>query len=222
MIQGSMMKHSESNKMSKKSEAKRSNKAAESRNTDKLVWKPGTMLFPLPVVMVTSLGENQRPNICTVAWTGTVCTNPPMVSISLRKETYSHCLICASGEFVINVPSVKQIRATDYCGVVSGRDVDKFAATGLTPAPASQVKAPLILECPLHLECKIRQRLELGSHTLFIAEVAAVQVSADLMTDSGRLALEKAGLAAFVHGGYYALGKKLGFFGYSVQKKKKS
>lgn len=191
-------------------------KAAASKE----IWKPGTMLFPLPVVIITSLDKNGRPNICTVAWTGTVCSDPPMLSISLRKERYSHELISATKEFVVNVPSVKEIKVTDYCGVVSGRDVDKFERTGLTPAPSSAVKTPLILECPVNLECRVKKTLELGSHTMFIAEVLAVQVNANLMTPSGRLALEKAGLAAFAHGGYYALGKKLGFFGYSVQKKK--
>ncbi len=186
----------------------------------KQVWKGGTMLFPLPVVMATSADSDGRPNICTVAWTGTVCTEPPMVSISLRKATLSHGLITASREFVLNVPSVEQISMTDYCGVVSGRDVNKFEKTGLTPAPASAVKAPIILECPLHLECKVKRIVELGSHTLFLASVVAVQVTSELLTPSGRLALEKAGLAAYVHGGYYAIGKKLGFFGYSVQKKK--
>ena len=178
------------------------------------------MLFPLPVVMITSVDEKDRPNICTVAWTGTVCTDPPMLSISLREERYSHDLIKASGEFVVNVPSVEEVRATDYCGVVSGRDVDKFKETKLTPAPASAVKPPVILECPLNLECRVKKTLKLGSHTLFVAQIVTVQVTAELMTPTGRLALEKAGLAAFAHGGYYALGKKLGFFGFSIQKRK--
>jgi len=186
----------------------------------KQVWKAGTMLFPLPVVMITSVDEKDRPNICTVAWTGTVCTDPPMLSISLREERYSHDLIKASGEFVVNVPSGEEVRATDYCGVVSGRDVDKFKETKLTPAPASAVKPPVILECPLNLECRVKKTLKLGSHTMFVAQIVAVQVTASLLTPTGRLALEKAGLAAFAHGGYYALGKKLGFFGYSIQKRK--
>lgn len=186
----------------------------------KQVWEPGTMLFPLPVVMITSADASGKPNICTVAWTGIVCSEPPMLSISLRKERYSHDLITASGEFVVNMPSVRQVRATDYCGVVSGREVDKFEQAKLTPAPSSVVKTPLILECPLNLECQTTQVIELGSHDLFLAKIVAVQVNADTLAPSGRLALEKIGLAAFAHGGYYALGKKLGFFGYSVQKKK--
>jgi len=185
----------------------------------KEVWKPGTMLCPVPVVMVTSLDAEGRPNIMTVAWTGTVCSEPPMLSISLRKATYSYGLIMASREFVVNVPTVRQIRAADYCGVVSGRDVDKFEKTGLTPGPASTVKPPIIMECPINLECAVRQVLELGLHTMFVAEITGVQVSRHLIAASGRLAIEQAGLAAFAHGEYYALGKKLGFFGYSVQKK---
>ena len=121
--------------------------------------------------------NKQRTNICTVAWTGTVCSDPPMLSISLRKERHSHSLISETREFVVNVPGVEQVRATDYCGVVSGRDVDKFKETGLTPAPASKVKAALILECPLNLECRVKKVLELGSHTMFVANVLAVQVN---------------------------------------------
>jgi flavin reductase (DIM6/NTAB) family NADH-FMN oxidoreductase RutF len=187
----------------------------------KVIWKPGTMLCPVPVVMVTCVDAAGCPNIVTVAWTGTVCSDPPLVSISLRQERHSYDLVAASGEFVINVPSVRQLRATDFCGVRSGRDVNKFEATKLTPGPASTVKAPLILECPVSLECSVREALELGSHTMFIAEVTAVQVTKQLITPSGRLALERAGLAAFAHGNYYALGKKMGSFGYAVRRKKK-
>jgi flavin reductase (DIM6/NTAB) family NADH-FMN oxidoreductase RutF len=184
----------------------------------KQVWKPGTMLCPVPIVLVSSAASDGKPNMMTVAWTGTVCSEPPMISISLRKATYTYELIMASREYVVNVPSPRLIRATDYCGVVSGRDVDKFAKTGLTAAPASQVKAPIVLECPINIECAVRQVIELGLHTMFIAEILAVQVSEHLVTESGRLALEKEGLAAYSHGGYYALGKKLGHFGYSVKK----
>ncbi|MCP4645552.1 MAG: flavin reductase family protein [bacterium] len=186
----------------------------------KEVWKPGTMLCPVPAVMVTCADADGRPNIVTVAWAGTVCSDPPLVTISLRKERYSYDVIARSREFVINIPSTQQTRATDYCGVVSGRDVDKFEKTGLTPGPASVVKAPLILECPMHIECRVRNTTELGSHTMFLAKVVAVQVTKDLITSSGRLAIERAGLTAFAHGGYYALGKKLGGFGFSVRKKK--
>ncbi|HPS01167.1 MAG TPA: flavin reductase family protein [Candidatus Sumerlaeota bacterium] len=186
----------------------------------KEVWKPGTMLCPLPVVMVTCAGRDGRANILTVAWTGIVCTDPPMLSISVRPERYSYDLIQETGEFGVNIPSVREIRATDLCGVISGRDGDKFERAGLTPAPASIVSAPLIRECPVNLECRVTQTLALGSHTLFLAEIVATQVSKSLLTASGRLALEKAGLAAFAHGHYYALGKHLGHFGFSVRKKK--
>lgn len=187
---------------------------------DKVAWKAGTLLCPVPVVLVASIDEKGRPNICTVAWTGTICSQPPMLSVSIRPERYSHDLIKASGEFTVNMPSVDQIHATDYCGVVSGRDVDKFAETGLTPAPATAIKTPIVRECPVSLECKTTKTMALGSHTLFLAEIKAVQVTEALLTPTGRLALEKAGLAAYAHGNYYALGKKLGFYGYSVQKKK--
>lgn len=191
-------------------------------NYDKVSWKAGTLLCPVPVVLVGSVDEKGRPNICTVAWAGTICSQPPMLSISLRPERYSYDLIRASGEFTVNIPSVDQIHATDYCGVVSGRDVDKFEETGLTAAPATAIKTPIVKECPVSLECKTTKTMNLGTHTLFIAEIKAVQVTEALLTPSGRLALEKAGLAAYAHGNYFALGKKLGFYGYSVQKKKKA
>jgi flavin reductase (DIM6/NTAB) family NADH-FMN oxidoreductase RutF len=189
---------------------------------EKQTWKPGTMLNPVPVILVTCVGKEDRPNIITLAWTGTICSDPPMLSISVRKERHSYGLIEASGEFVVNLPSVRQISATDYCGVVSGRDVDKFAKTGLTPGEARTVRAPIIMECPVNIECAVRQKIELGSHVMFLAEITMVQVSKHLVKASGRLAIEDAQLAAFAHGGYYALGKKLGFFGFSVQKPKKS
>ena len=169
--------------------------------------------------MITSCEGSGRANICTVAWIGTACTKPPILSISLRPATHSYTLIRDSGEFVVNVPSLKEARVTDYCGVVSGRDVDKFKETGLTAGKALVVKPPIIMECPLNIECKVRQMLDLGSHMMFLAEVVAVQVSDSLMTKSGRLALEKAGLLAYVHGHYYTLGDKLGHFGYSVRKR---
>jgi flavin reductase (DIM6/NTAB) family NADH-FMN oxidoreductase RutF len=178
------------------------------------------MLYPAPVVLVTCAEKGQRPNIITIAWAGTVCSDPPMLSISIRPERYSHDIIKRTGEFVVNVPSVREIRAADTCGVVSGRNVDKFEKTGLTPAPASKVAPPIIQECPLALECRVRKTVELGAHTMFVAEIVAVQVSESLMTAAGRLALERAGLAAFAHGGYYALGRKLGYIGFSVRKKR--
>ena len=172
--------------------------------------------------MVTCMKKGARANIITVAWAGTICSDPPMLSISIRKATHSHGIIMGTKEFVVNVPSVDQIQATDLCGVISGRDEDKFARTGLTPGEASTVEAPIIVECPLNLECKVQRVIELGSHTMFLAEVTAVQASEWAITGTDRLALEKAGLATFAHGEYYALGKKIGFFGYSVRRRKKA
>jgi len=186
----------------------------------KLQWKPSTLLYPAPAVMVTCIAPDGRPNIITLAWAGTTCSDPPMLSIAIRPDRYSHPLIKESGEFVVNIPSVALAWATDYCGVTSGRNVDKFAKTRLTPAPALLVKPPIIAECPINIECKVTETLNLGSHTMFLAKVVAIQASEELMTADGRLALEKAGLFAYAHGHYYALGKRLGHFGYSIRKKK--
>jgi len=187
----------------------------------KVTWKAGTMLCPVPVVLVTSITKEGKPNVCTVAWAGTVCSEPPMLSISLRKTRYTYDLILAAKEFVVNVPTVDLIRATDYCGVASGRDTDKFKAAKLTLGPASKIRTPIIMECPINIECVVRRVLDLGVHTMFVAEIKAVQATETLLTKSGRFAIEQAGLAAFAHGSYYALGQKLGFFGFSVQKRKK-
>ena len=137
----------------------------------KQLWKPGNMLYPLPVVMVSLADRDGRPNIITLAWVGTVCTNPPMVSISVRPERYSYPILKEAGEFVINLTTKELAFATDYCGVKSGRDVDKFKEMGLTPIPASEVKAPMIKESPVNIECKVRQILPLGSHDMFLADV---------------------------------------------------
>jgi len=184
----------------------------------KTLWKPGAMLSPLPVVMLTCQPEGGAPNIITVAWTGMVCTHPPMLSVSLMPSRYSYPIIRQTGEFVVNIPSVDEARATDRCGVLSGRDADKFLKTGLTSAPSKEVRPPIIAECPINLECRVRQHIDLGSHTLFLAEIVAVQVSSRLIIAGGRLALEKAKLIAYSHGHYYTLGKQLGHFGFSVRK----
>jgi flavin reductase (DIM6/NTAB) family NADH-FMN oxidoreductase RutF len=194
---------------------------AESRGAKKAFWKPGTMLVPVPVVMVSCQADGKHPNIITIAWAGTVCSEPPMLSIAIRPSRHSYELVRKSREFVVNIPSVNQLRATDKCGVVSGRDVDKFATLGLTPAPARTVKAPIIAECPINLECKVHHILPLGSHALFIAEIKGVQVSSDLITKGGRLAIEQGRLIAFAHGHYFALGKLLGHFGFSVRKRRR-
>lgn len=189
---------------------------------EKKSWKPGNVLSPLPAVLVSCGGTPQwKPNIITIAWVGNVCSEPPMLSISVRPQRYSYEIIRTTREFVVNVPSLRQARATDWCGMVSGRKVDKFAQTGLTAALALKVQCPIILECPLNIECRIRQSVKLGSHTLFVAEVVAVQVSAALLDGKGRLRLERSGLLAFAHGEYFALGRNLGRFGFSVRKTKR-
>jgi flavin reductase (DIM6/NTAB) family NADH-FMN oxidoreductase RutF len=188
----------------------------------KTSWKPGNLLYPLPVVLVSCGGtRGWKPNLITIAWIGSVCTEPPMLSISVRPERYSHDIIKSTGEFAVNIPSANQARATDWCGVISGRDMDKFAATGLIPGPALKLNCPIVVDCPINIECRVCQSLRLGSHTLFLAEVAAVQVRSDIIETSGRLAIERAGLIAFAHGHYFSLGQHLGHFGYSVRKPQK-
>lgn len=177
------------------------------------------MLYPLPAVMVTAADQEGHDNIITVAWAGTICSDPAMVSISVRKERYSHSMIMESGEFVINLVTEELTEACDLCGVKSGRDVEKFALAGLTRAKADKVNVPLIAESPVSLECRVRQVLELGSHDMFIAEVVAVDVDERYMDEKGKFHLNDAGLMTYSHGEYYALGKKLGTFGFSVKKK---
>lgn len=187
----------------------------------KIEWKPGNMLYPLPVVMVTAADEEGHDNIITVAWAGTVCTNPPMVSISVRPERYTYRMLHETGEFVINLTTEKLAFATDYCGVRSGRDGDKFQALGLTREEASQVCAPLLGESPVNLECRVKQVLELGSHHMFVADVLAVHVDPELLDERGKLHLDRSRPIVYSHGEYYGLGSMLGTFGYSVKKKKK-
>jgi len=188
--------------------------------SEKQSWKPGNVLSPAPAVLVSCGGtEGWKPNLITIAWAGNVCSDPPMLSISVRPERYSFEIIRTTHEFVVNVPSLKQARAVDWCGMVSGRSEDKFAGAGLTPALAQKVHPPIVLECPLNIECRVKESLELGSHTMFVAEVVAVQVSADLVDGKGRLRLEKCGLLAFAHGEYFVLGRRIGKFGFSVRKR---
>lgn len=186
----------------------------------KQVWKPSTMLNPVPVVMVSCADKEGKPNIITLAWAGTINSDPPMVSISVRKERYSYELIKDKGEFVLNLPTRKLTFATDYCGVKSGRDINKFEVMNLTPEKASIVSVPIIKECPVNLECVVKQVIELGSHHMFLAEVVATNVDEDLLDEKGKLDLNKADLICYSHGEYYPLGKSLGFFGYSVAKRK--
>lgn len=182
-------------------------------------WKPGNMLYPVPAVMVSCGREGETPNIITVAWAGTICSDPAMLSISVRPERYSYDIIRETGEFVVNLTSKELTRATDWCGVKSGRDVDKFKEMNLTAAPAVRLKgAPIIAESPVNIECKVKDVLELGSHHMFIAEVAGVQVSEKYMNETGKFELNKLGLVAYSHGEYFELGEKIGKFGYSVKK----
>ena len=183
----------------------------------KQTWKAGNMLYPLPAVMVTVADEEGRDNIITVAWTGTVCTNPPMVSISVRPERYSYHMLRESGEFVINLTTERLAFATDYCGVRSGRDVDKFQEMGLTRQRADQVKAPMIAESPVSIEC----REELGSHHQFLAEVLAVHADEEYLDEQKKFQWNQARPLVYSHGEYFGLGRKIGKFGYSVRKKKK-
>lgn len=180
------------------------------------------MLYPIPAVMVTCQDADGNNNIITVAWTGTICSDPPMLSISVRKERYSYALIRESGEFVVNLTTRRLARHADYCGVKSGRDVDKFSACGLHPSVSRTVAAPGIEESPVSLECRVREVIELGTHDLFLAEVLCVQVDTAYMDAHGRFFLEDTDLVAYSHGTYYALGEELGRFGFSVQKKKKA
>ena len=187
----------------------------------KQTWKPGNMLYPLPAVMVSVTDGRGEDDIITVAWTGTVCTNPPMVYISVRPERYSYHMIRETGEFVINLTTEKLAFATDYCGVRSGRDTDKFKDTGLTKEKAEYVKAPMIKESPISIECKVREVKELGSHHMFLAEVLAVHADEAYMDEKNRFDLNKAKPLIYSHGEYFGTGKKTGSFGYSVKKRRK-
>ena len=181
-------------------------------------WKPGNMLYPLPVVMVSVADKEGKQNIITIAWAGTVCSNPPMVSISVRPERYSYNVLKETGEFVINLTTKELTYATDYCGVKSGRDVDKFKEMGLTALPGKEVKAPLIAESPVNIECKVTQVIPLGSQDMFLADVVAVHVDEKYIDEKGKFHLDKAEPIAYSHGDYLATGELLGTFGYSVKK----
>jgi len=186
----------------------------------KQLWKPGNMLYPLPVVMVSVADKEGKPNILTIAWAGTICSNPPMVSISVRPERYSYNIIKESGEFVINLTTKELAYATDYCGVKSGRDVDKFKEMHLTPVKGTEVKAPMIGESPMCLECRVREIVPLGSHDMFIADVVAVHADEKYMDDKGKFHLEAADPIVYSHGSYMTTGETIGTFGYSVRKNK--
>lgn len=183
-------------------------------------WKGSVITSPLPPTLVTCEFEGVK-NVFTVAWTGILNTQPPVTYISVREERFSFDIIKNSGEFVINLPTAKLVKAVDYCGVKSGRNEDKFKQTGLHTSKGQKVKAPIISECPVNIECKVRQIIPLGSHHMFMADIVGIDAAKELIDEKGRLALDKAGLLAYAHGEYFALGNKLGNFGFSVRKKKK-
>lgn len=185
----------------------------------KEIWKPGNMLYPLPVVMVSVADKSGKPNIITVAWAGTVCTNPPMVSISVRPERYSYRILKDTGEFVINLTTKELAFCTDYCGVKSGRDVDKFEKMNLTQAKAEYVKAPMIQESPVNIECSVKSIQPLGSHDLFLADVLAVHADQKYMDEKNKFHLEWAQPLVYSHGSYFLCGEQVGTFGFSVKKR---
>ncbi|MBO8437726.1 MAG: flavin reductase family protein [Bacteroidetes bacterium] len=186
------------------------------------VWKPGTMIYPLPAVLVSCGGDENEYNLFTASWVGTICTDPAMCYVSIRPERFSHGIIKRNGAFVLNLTTERMARAVDWCGVRSGADFDKWKESGLTPVPAPSVKAPYIKESPLCIECRVKEILPLGSHDMFMANVANVLADESFIDpDTNRFMLERAGLIAYSHGHYYSLGKELGRFGWSVMKKKK-
>jgi flavin reductase (DIM6/NTAB) family NADH-FMN oxidoreductase RutF len=187
---------------------------------DKVNMKPSALLSPVPVVLVSCADEREE-NLITIAWAGTICSDPPMVSISVRKERHSYDMIRSSGEFVVNLVTEEMVKVTDFCGVRSGRDVDKFRECGLSKLPAEIVSAPLVAESPMNLECQVKQVIECGSHDVFLAEVVKVHADQALFDEKGRIRLDKAGLVAYCHGEYFGLKRQpLGSFGYSVMKPK--
>ena len=186
----------------------------------KQTWRPGNMLYPVPAVMVSVARPDEKPNIITVAWAGTINSDPAMLSISVRKERYSHAILCDTKEFVVNLVSESLVRSCDYCGVRSGRDVDKFAQMKLTPVSVDGVDVPAIAESPVNLACRVTQIIPLGSHDMFLAEIVSVTVDERYMDEKGTFHLNDAGLVAYSHGTYFKLGKELGTFGFSVRKKK--
>ena len=181
-------------------------------------WKAGNMLNPVPAVMVSVSDGNGKNNIITVAWAGTICTNPPMLSISVRPERYSYEMIKSTKEFVVNLTTKDLVRACDYCGVTSGRDVDKFEKMKLTPIKLPNVSVPGIKESPVNIECRVKKIEELGSHTMFIADVVGVTVDDKYMDEKGKFNINNTGLVMYSHGEYFVMGEKLGKFGYSIKK----
>lgn len=187
----------------------------------KISWKPGTMLFPLPPVMVTC-GDMEKHNVLTIAWTGIINTEPPMTYISVRPSRYSHDIIKETKEFVINISTLELAKACDYCGVKSGKNTDKFKDMNLEIEPCQVVKAPMLKKAPVSLECKVVDIKSFGTHDMFTAEIVNVNIDDRYLEEDNRLALEKAGLLVFAHGRYYTMGRDLGGFGFSVDKTKEN
>lgn len=183
-------------------------------------WKPGTMIYPLPAVLVSCGAERDKYNLITVAWTGTVCSEPPMCYVSIRPDRHSYEIIRRTRECVINLTTAAMAKATDWCGVRSGRDYDKFKESGLTPEKSSVVSAPSVAESPVSIECRVRDIVPLGSHDMFILDVVNVAVDPKYIGEDGKFDMRAAGLMAYCHGEYFSLGETLGFFGWSVRKKK--
>jgi len=184
----------------------------------KIRKKPFTALFPCPVVLVTCVDTAGEPNIITLAWAGTVCSEPPMVGLGIRPTRHSHKLIENSKEFVVNIPPAKILNETDYCGVTSGKDLDKFSKTGLTPEQADKVKAPLIRECPVNMECILKNRIPLGAHDLFLGEIVQVHIDQNILDEKGNINFTKAGPFVYNVGEYWSIHKKIGTYGFSKQK----
>ncbi|MDR1026160.1 MAG: flavin reductase family protein [Lactobacillus sp.] len=185
----------------------------------KVTWKAGTMLSPLPPALV-SCGTVEKPNVLTIAWTGIVASEPPMTYVSIRPMRYSYDIIKEAGEFVINLPNLPLLEATDFCGVKSGRNIDKFKEMNLTAGKCSKVNTPQIIEAPVSIECKVKSVTNYGSHDMFMAEIVAVNIDDKYMDENGKFCLEKAGLIAYSHGQYFTMGRFLGSFGFSVNKKR--
>lgn len=209
--------HYNRKKQTERQMSKRDEKITQ--NPGRQTWRAGNMLYPVPAVMVSLGREGERPNIITVAWAGTINSDPVMLSISVRKERYSHAILNDMGEFVVNLVNEPLVKACDYCGVRSGRDVDKFSQMNLTPLVVEGVSAPAIAESPVNLACRVKQVIPLGSHDMFLAEVVSVTVDERYMDEKGTFHLNDSGLVAYSHGTYFKLGKALGTFGFSVRKK---
>ncbi len=182
-------------------------------------FKGGTLLAPVPPALIT-VGDMEKGNIMTAAWTGILCSDPPKTYVSIRPSRYTHGVLSERREFVINLPTAAQAKKTDYCGIYTGAKVDKFEKCGFTPTESEQVAAPTIAECPIALECRVTEVVKLGTHDMFVADIVSVSADEKLLDENGKLHMEKADLLAYAHGEYYALGKRLGTFGFSTRRKK--